>query len=589
MKTSLLAPTILGLGLFLSGCGKSTTPQNASTTPAAGAIKSARPTSFQEVTSQLDPGGSVYGYLATDQWLAGLSTNIASVQQLVLSFPEVSADDRQNIEKVFTLLTKGVAQSGVENLTGVGVSGIQITPELHRTKIILHHKNGAGDGLFWNLFGSAPHALNGLDLLTTNAAIAGFGDIDLRALWSAIESGLGQADIPELSDGLKKWPAEFEKNTKISWTKLLDSLGGEVGFVLTLDRAKKIGLPFGEEGIELPDPGLMLAIKVNDDLIFNRISAELKKNEMVEITDEPDLKMYAMPIPLPLPTELKITVASSGGYLFVASSPKLVRDALAVRSGKLPGLRQSAEAQALLKYLPTEGNQFSYISRHFAETVVSVQEKVLKDNNEISSQQMELLNRFFFKKEPKYGMSIGTHTATGWQMVTVGTQDSATALVAAPAVGVTAIGAAMILPALAKAKAKAQSISCVNNMKQVGLALRVWATDQSGNFPFNVSTNSSGSLEWCDRGEDGYDRNTYRHFQVLAKELNTPKILVCPGDTDKHAAANFAELQPENVSYRLRTGTNVTETNPQEIVLSCPVHHHTTYADGSVKQGKNRN
>ena len=50
---------------------------------AAPPFKGGRKTSFQEVTSQLDPGGSLFLYLATDQWLAGLSTNIAQFQQIV--------------------------------------------------------------------------------------------------------------------------------------------------------------------------------------------------------------------------------------------------------------------------------------------------------------------------------------------------------------------------------------------------------------------------------------------------------------------------------------------------------------------------
>jgi len=76
---------------------------------------------------------------------------------------------------------------------------------------------------------------------------------------------------------------------------------------------------------------------------------------------------------------------------------------------------------------------------------------------------------------------------------------------------------------------------------------------------------------------------------VMSNELTTPKLLICPADPTKQVATSFIELQPENISYQLRTGTNVTDTNPQEILLYCPIHKNTGYADGSVKQGKARN
>ncbi len=59
----------------------------------------------------------------------------------------------------------------------------------------------------------------------------------------------------------------------------------------------------------------------------------------------------------------------------------------------------------------------------------------------------------------------------------------------------TFILAGMLLPALAKAKGRAQSIACMNNMKQLGLALRIYANDHGDQFPFNVSTNESSPVK----------------------------------------------------------------------------------------------
>jgi len=115
----------------------------------------------------------------------------------------------------------------------------------------------------------------------------------------------------------------------------------------------------------------------------------------------------------------------------------------------------------------------------------------------------------------------------------------------------------LLFTGLPRAKQKAQNQQCINNLKQVGLAFRLWNND-GDKYPMQYPSIRGGSMESATNGE------IFWTFVVMPNELKSPKILVCPSD-NRVASQGFTNtLANANISYFV--GITGDETQPQMLL-----------------------
>ena len=146
-------------------------------------------------------------------------------------------------------------------------------------------------------------------------------------------------------------------------------------------------------------------------------------------------------------------------------------------------------------------------------------------------------------------------------------------------IAIVALLSALSLSAVTGTRTKAQRLTCINNLKQVGLAFRTWSIARDGLTPMTATRAQGGDAE-----DVGYrvlaanqqsSRGVSKMFLCMSNELSTPKILFCPAEYEssyRQTASTFSGTYDSatnstpytndlNVSYFI--GVDAQETSPR--------------------------
>jgi type II secretory pathway pseudopilin PulG len=439
--------------------------------PAPATVDSAVKNSFTEVTSKLDGGGELYLYVSTERVVNYVEDFAAKLRKIVAANVDESRPETMSGLKIFDFVYGMIKDSGLMEISGLGMSSVAVDETLNRSKFVLHHYKGEGKGLIWQMMEETPHELEGLKLLPADTVLASFSDFRIQALWQWFKGEVDKSDLPPLKKAVPSIEPMLLKQG-LDLNKLLDSMAGRVGFILSLDSKNMKTIPAGNITIEIPDPAIAIVFIVKDAYIFDLLQSKMP---FAPPSEEGGMKKIQIPVP-PMPITVAPTIVQKDDLLIIASNNQIV-EAMMAAADKGDGLTATDEFKKLSKGIPSKGNHFRFLSARFFQLILDIQKKAMAAAGTMKAEDSAAKELFdlFPQKLAFYG--VQQNSAEG-QIFTFNHTLKMEHLVLLPFTAVVGVVAAIAVPNFLTAMQKGKQKATMGDMKSIAMAVESYITDK---------------------------------------------------------------------------------------------------------------
>ncbi len=441
---------------------------------------------FDRVMENLDAGGVFLLVVNGEDFMRGLPDKLDQFWQAVLTVipeEEKQGEDFALAQGVVSLLLSSLAESGLPELNAVGMSSKRVDGRLFRNRMVFDRQPMAEPGLLWRLGGSVNRPLESFMVFPENTVLASYGVFDLSTLFSWVQNQVETSDLPQARQAMADWLLTT-RQMGFDFEKMFASVNGDMGWVVTMDRERRLQIPVEDREIEIPHLELAFLLGCQDDEIFRVLDTLLNFSPMpVARLDREQLRLRTIELPVDEQWPLSPTLARFGDYLVVASTRELAEAIVAVNRGQAPSLFADPEFNRLRTGLPGAGTGFSYLAPELMEEYYDFIQRLTREDEEAEEMQ-ELFEQMmeWFGSRDQVAVSVTTVNPHGWTIDSHNTQ-SLRQLVLLPVVAVPAMVAGMALPAFATARERAQEVHGMSILRQLALGCHIYAMDHNGKFP----------------------------------------------------------------------------------------------------------
>ena len=463
---------------------------------------------FDKVSSKLDKGGSYLNFQSNKYLFRAIENSYLQIPEAIkIIAPE---PQQQMLPMMIYNCLKPVTKSlGINEMLAAGASSILISektekqPALFRSRQFIYHGNKKPEGIVWDFMSGENHELKNLDTLPKETLFACSYEFLPAKIWNKVKTIFAQLPFPPIQSAPMLAEQNFLNSFKVKLPDFLDSLSGTYSSILMKAEAFN-GKPALYAMVKAPN---------KNNLVFKVLSEIAKEQPALQVL--PD---EISPTTPPILTWLKPVIRKDDKNIYIVSNKKIL-DVVKNTAKKKDGLVTTDEFKFLSQGMDKKGIAFFYFNSETIKVIIDI----VKANAPVGDTDWAVLAKLI----PPSDLFMVISKEKDGIIANMNSPMDIPLLITYSSVLPSVAQIAKLVPVFSKARTTARKTACTSNLKQIGLALKMYAMDHKDNYP--AGNNAVG-------------------LNKLIKEdyLTDLSIYVCPNSKTVKGAK---ELKEANSSY----------------------------------------